>query len=213
MLKNKTSGKITSRRFLTFSKSIRSRHDNGLPRFYAFFFSREKNSTSGIHLFESGFAAEADLAGIVNVDDFDRDQIAFAADIGDFVDPVISHFGDVKQTVHAGENFDKSTEIPDGYDFTAIDFADFGFSGACQHPVFGGIELLKIARHDFDGTVFFNVNTGTGFVGDGTDILTTGTDKGADFIRIDFDNVDSGSPGADISTGFGDSVFDDIEDL
>ena len=42
-----------------------------------------------VEIFQRGFAAETDLAGAVDVDHFDRDMIAFLADVGDFADAVI----------------------------------------------------------------------------------------------------------------------------
>ena len=129
------------------------------------------------HLFESGFAAQADLAGVVNVDDFDGDIIAFGADVGHFGNTIVSHFGDVEQSVHTGEDFDESTEVPDGDDFTAVDLTDFSFSGAGNDAVFGGIELFEIGSHDLDGAVFFDIDGSFGIFGDGTDILTAGADR------------------------------------
>ena len=111
-----------------------------MPHFWLLFFSREKKSNLIVHFFEGGFAAEADFAGVIDVDDFNGDVIAFVADIGNFVDPVIGHFGDVEQAIHAGEDFDECAEIADGDDFAAVDFADFGFSGASLDTFFGGVE-------------------------------------------------------------------------
>ena len=78
---------------------------------YAPFFQGASTKLLLVHIFESCFAAQADLSGIVNVDDFDSHIIAFAADIGNFVYAIVSHFGDMEQAIHAGEDFDESTEI------------------------------------------------------------------------------------------------------
>ena len=165
---------------------------------------------SVVHFFEGGFAAEADFAGVIDIDDFNGDEIAFVADIGDFIYAIVRHFGDMEQSVHSREDFDESAEIPDGDDFAAVDFTDFSFSGASFDAVFRSGELFEVSRHDFDGTVFFDVDAGAGFVGDGADIFTAGSDKGADFIGVDFDDIDTWSAGADIGAWSGTATMKTI---
>ena len=202
---NKTPGKCTLRTHIPGGE----RNQGAIPA------KRDRAAVLSVilHLFESSLAAQADLAGVVNVDDFDRDIIAFGADVGDFGNAVICHFGDVEQSVHTGKDLNESTEVTDGDDFTAVDLADFSFSGAGNDAIFGSIELFEIGSHDLDGTVFFDIDGSFGIFGDGTDIFTAGTDKGTDLVRIDFDHIDARSAGADVGAGFRDTGFHDIEDL
>ena len=55
-----------------------------------------------IHISQRSFAAQTDLAGVVNVNDFDGDKIVFAENIGHSVHAVIRHFGNM-QPYRTGE--------------------------------------------------------------------------------------------------------------
>ena len=111
-----------------------------------------------IHVLEGGFAAQTDLSGIVDVDDFDRDEVSFVADVGDFRHTVICHLGDVQKSIHSRKDLDKCSEVTDGGNFSALDLADFRLSGRGDHALFRSIELLKVGRHDLDGSVLGNVD-------------------------------------------------------
>ena len=97
-----------------------------------------------VQFLQGGLAAQPDLAGGINVDHLDRHELAFFADIGDFVDAVVRHLGDVEQTVHARQDFDERAEIANGHDLAAVDLADFGFRGAAEDAFLGGFEVLLV---------------------------------------------------------------------
>ena len=122
----------------------------GKPELFAGFFL--------VEIFQRGFAAETDLAGAVDVDDLDRDVVAFLADVGDFADAVVGHLGDVEQTFLSGQDFHESAEVLDGNDLAAVDLADLGFAGVGFDFAFDFIEDRFVAGEDGDGAVVFDID-------------------------------------------------------
>src|SRR5690606_37677722 len=89
---------------------------------------------------DDGLAAQLDAVLLVDGDDFDPQVIADLANLVDVLDVSFGELADVAQSVFAGSDLDKRTEILDAADGAVVDLANldlFGQSLDASHGGFG----------------------------------------------------------------------------
>ena len=93
------------------------------------------------------------------------------------------------QTIFAGEEFHKGTEIFDGNDLAAVDFPDLGFGAHPGNGIAGNLHAFFRDRVDVHCAIVFDVDLAAGLFDQLLDVLSTRPDQSADLLRVDLERL------------------------
>src|SRR5215472_5317759 len=102
----------------------------------------ERGFRLSVALFHRGLAAELYPPLVIDTDTFHPDYIANLDDVLHRLDSEIRQFGDVHQSVLAGQDFYERPELFDGDNSPVIGFADFDLFGHASDDFFCPIQAI-----------------------------------------------------------------------
>src|ERR1041385_888241 len=153
-----------------------------------------------------GLAGEADTALLIHAEAFDPDFIAEFDDVFGLLDAEVGQFADMAEAVLAGQELNEGAEFLDRHHLAAIGLADLGFGGHAGDGFAGDLHAFAAGGVDVDGAVVLDVDLATGLFDDAFDILATGADERADFLRVDLDGLNARGVFAELLARFGDGL-------
>src|SRR6476469_7907828 len=97
------------------------------------------------------------------------------------------------KAIHAGQDLNKCAEVCDAHDFAGINVTyDCAFAKRFN-PFLGDLRAHPVSRSDINRAIFFDIDLGAGFLLQRADVLSAGTDQGADLIDRDLHRDDTWS--------------------
>ena len=134
---------------------------------------------------EGLLAGEADLAALVDLEDFHHHLVALVQHVAHLGDALGRELRDVHETVGAGEDLDEGTEVHDLLDRPFVDLPDLGLGGEAVDPVDGLLHRRLVGRRDVDRPIVLDVDLDAGLLDDAANHLAARSDHVANAVDAD----------------------------
>src|SRR5688572_9845220 len=166
-----------------------------------------RGTRGGAFVLQQGLAAEADLAGGVNVDDLHHDLFAFLQLVAHVLHAMVRDLGDVQQPVRARHDFDERTEIGDALHLAHVGLVELGRRGQLLDDADGFLCRRFISRRHVHAAIVLDVDFHARALDDAADHLATGSDDVADLVDRNLDGDDARRIRRDVAAWAGEGLL------
>ena len=145
----------------------------------------------GFLVAEPGAAGHFHAAFFVDSEALGGDDVAFLDDVFNVFGAAFGEFGDVDESVLAGEHFHEGAELGDGNNLAGVNLAHFDLLEHALDHRLGALQTFRLGGVDVDGAIVLDVDLGAGLGLDALDVLAARSNEFADAIRWDLDGNDA----------------------
>jgi len=149
---------------------------------------------------------EVHSALLVNAEELDLDNVAFADNVLNLLNAEVFELGDVNHTFLTGSKFNESSDRNDLCNLTLVDSADLGLEYDALDDLLSSESAVAVDRGDEYATVVLDIDLSAGISDDLLNNLTARTDNFSDLIGMDVHGDHLGSVRRYLVARTGDSL-------
>lgn len=180
---------------------------------FVLFSSRSFRCCSRLRLFSRFFNVQTDTVLAINFQNFYRYFLIYLQVIGYFFNAFVSDLRDVDQIFFIVVDGNKCVKVNDTGYFISVDAVYFDFCSDFFDTTNSMFRFFVVGRCNFYSIVIFDFDGGVSFFGQSTDYRIVFIDNIFDFVRVDFDGMDTRCEFRDIVTRRVDRLFYYVQDM